>query len=99
MAKEFKIRKEDLEDSSAPEMTLEEARAYRASLYKPESVELSDDQKREEFRKFWAQEKYKYGKSKDLEPILWAHLKASKQDEPAKFEDGIAHFGLKKLSN
>ena len=80
-------------------MTLEEARAYRASLYKPESVELSDDQKREEFRKCWAQQKYNYGKSKDLEPILWAHLKATQQDIPTKFEDGILHFGLKKLSN
>ena len=98
MAKEYRIPKDEQADG-APEMTLEEARAYRASLHKPESVVLSAEEKRDEFRKFWAQEKYKYGKSKDLEPILWLHLKATKQDEPAKFEDGIAHFGLKKLSN
>lgn len=98
MAKEFKIRKEDQEDS-APSMTLAEARAYRVSLHKPEEAKLSDEEKRDHFRKFWAQQKYKYGKSKDLEPILWLHLKATKQDEPSQFEDGLAHFGLKKLSN
>lgn len=96
MAKENKYRKEEIAES-AQEMTLAQARAYRASLYKQETVQLTDTQKRDEFRKFWAQQKYKYGKSKDLEPILWAHLKATHYDEPAKFEDGIAHFGLKKL--
>lgn len=83
--------------AEASEMTLEESRAYRASLYKPVQSELTAEQKREEFRKYWAQEKYKYGKSKDLEPILWMHLKATKNDSPTKFEDGIAHFGLKKI--
>lgn len=92
-------KRQEIAQVNAPEMTLEEARSYRASLHKPQAASLTSDQKREEFRKFWAQEKYKYGKSKDLEPILWAHLKASKQDEPEKFEDGIAHFGLKKLGN
>lgn len=81
----------------APEMTLEESRAYRASLHKPEVAKLSDAQKRDEFRKFWAEQKYKYGKAKDLEPILWAHFKATQHDDPAKFEDGVAHFGLKKI--
>lgn len=80
------------------EMTLEEASAYRASLYKPEVAALTDDEKKEKFRLFWAEEKYKYGKSKDLEHILWLHLKAVKMDEPQKFEDGVAHFGLKKVN-
>jgi hypothetical protein len=52
---------------------------------------------REAFKLFWAQEKSKYGKSKDLEEILWCHLKAIKMDHPEKFEDGIAHFGFKKI--
>lgn len=97
MAKEWKNRKEAEPVASEQEMSLEEARAYRASLHRPEVIQLTDAQKRDEFRKFWAQQKYKYGKSKDLEPILWAHFKATKHDDPAKFEDGIAHFGLKKL--
>lgn len=80
------------------EMTLEEARAYRASLYKATIATLSLEQKREQFRIYWAQEKVKYGKSKDLEQILWLHLKASKHDDPEKFEKGLLHFGLKKVS-
>jgi hypothetical protein len=93
MAKNFK--KENQEDS--PEMSIEEARAIRASLHKPAQPALTDEDKRDQFRVFWAQEKYKYGKSKDLEEILWLHLKAMKMDGPEKFEDGLAHFGLKKI--
>lgn len=79
------------------EMSLEEAKALRASLYKPEAKELSEEEKREEFRLYWAREKYKYGKSKQLEEILWLHLKASKMDKPEQFESGLKHFGLKKI--
>lgn len=79
------------------EMSLEEAKAYRASLYKPKKAVLSDHEKREQFRLFWAREKRKYDKSKDLEPIVWVHLKACKLDDPEKFEEGLKHFGLKKV--
>ena len=79
------------------EMTLQEAKAYRASLYKEEARKLDEHEKREQFRLFWAQNKYKYGKAKDLEPILWAHLKSAKLDDPKDFEAGLAHFGLKKI--
>ena len=89
MAKRESLEKED--------MTTEEAKAYRASLYKPAPRSLSEQEKREAFRVFWAQEKIKYGKSKDVEQILWVHLKAAKLDSPEKFEAGIAHFGLKKV--
>lgn len=86
------------DESKDKEMSLEEARAYRASLHKPAEKKLSDAEKREQFRLFWAQEKQKYGKAaKELEQILWVHLKASKLDEPEQFEKGIAHFGLKKV--
>ena len=79
------------------EMTADEARAFRASLYKPQVVKLTEKQKREQFRVFWAQSKRKYGKTKSLEEIKWLHLKSSKMDEPEKFEAGVAHFGLKKI--
>jgi len=85
--------------ATAQVMTSEEARLYRASLHKPEKKALSEQQKRESFRLFWAVEKAKYGKKKDLEGILWLHLKASKLDEPEQFEDGLKHFGLKKIKN
>jgi hypothetical protein len=90
-----KERYENAEKSA--EMSIEEARALRASLYKPATPELTEEDKREKFRIFWAQQKYKYGKSKDLEEILWLHLKTVKMAEPEKFEDGLAHFGLKKI--
>lgn len=79
------------------QMSLEEAKAFRAALYKPSERTLSSDEKREQFRIFWAQEKSKYGKPKGLEQILWVHLKSVKLDDPAKFEDGLRHFGLKKI--
>lgn len=88
--------KKKAQQEQKSEMTLEEARAYRASLAKSTQSNLSDHEKREQFRTFWAQAKYKYGKSKDLEDILWIHLKAVKMDSPEKFEAGIKHFGLEK---
>ena len=91
MAKERKA-----EQMAKQEMTAEESRAFRASLYRPEQKKLTDHQKREAFRIFWAQARKKYGKSKDIEEIIWLHLKSSKMDEPEKFEAGLAHFGLKK---
>lgn len=50
---------------------------------------------REEFRQFWALARNKYKKTKDIEDILWAHLKASGHDKPEDFEAGLKHFGLK----
>lgn len=91
-----KESKQELKGSSE-EMTLAEARAYRAALHKPVIAELSLEQKREEFRKFWAQNRAKYNKSRDLEQVLWLHLKAVKMESPDKFEAGLAHFGLKKI--
>lgn len=95
MAEEKNSKKQ--KSSERQEMTLEEAKAYRASLYKPQEIALSEEEKREQFRIFWAQAKFAYGKQKDLEDVLWAHLKASKYDELEKFEDGLNHFGLKKI--
>jgi hypothetical protein len=92
MAKERKM-----EQMEKQEMTQEEAKAFRASLAKPEDKKLTEQQKREEFRVFWAKSKKKYGKAKDLETILWVHLKAIKMDDPTKFEDGLKHFGLKRI--
>lgn len=94
MAEEKEVKQKKEKNS---EMSLQEARAYRASLYKPQVEKLTEQEKREQFRLFWAKEKSKYGKSKDLEDILWLHLKSSKLDEPEKFEDGLKHFGLKKV--
>ena len=79
------------------EMTLEEAKAYRASLHVPAERVLQEHEKREAFRVFWASNRTKYGKQKNLEEVLWIHLKSAKLDDPKKFEEGLAHFGLKKV--
>ena len=94
---EQKETKKEWKRAEKSEMSLEEAKAYRASRYSPIAKTWSAEEKREAFRIFWAQEKYKYGKSKDLEDIVWLHLKSSKLDEPEKFEEGLKHFGLKKI--
>lgn len=86
-----------MEKAQEKQMTPEEAKAYRASLYVPQVKKLTEQQKREEFRLFWAKEKRKYGKTKDLEEVVWLHLKSSNLDEPSQFEAGLKHFGLKKV--
>jgi hypothetical protein len=89
--------KKDFKEQEGEEMTLAEAKAYRASLHKPEARKLSEAEKKDQFRLFWAQSRKKYGKPRELEPILWIHLKATGNAEPEKFEEGIKHFGLKKV--
>ena len=32
-----------------------------------------------------------------LEHVLWLHLVATKNDEPANFEAGLKNFGIKKV--
>lgn len=77
------------------EMTLEEAQAYRSSLVKEQKEELSNTEKREAFRVYWAENKMKYGLTNRLEEVLWLHLVSTKNDEPENFEAGLKNFGLK----
>lgn len=97
MSKNKGQEKQAEKESGNKEMTMAEAKAYRASLHQPEAKELTTEEKKDLFRVFWAEEKYKYGKAKDLESILWVHLKAIKCDSPESFDKGLAHFGLKKV--
>ena len=90
-------KQEKKQEVKKSEMTLQEAKAYRASLAPQDDKKLDDHEKREQFRLFWAENKYKYGKAKDLEDILWVHIKSAKLDEPKDFEAGLTHFGLKKI--
>ena len=91
------MAKEKKQQSSEKQMTLEEAKAYRSSLYKPAPRILTEAQKREAFRIFWASNKSKYGKSKSLEKALWLHLKSINMDAPEQFAQGLDNFGLKKV--
>lgn len=94
MAKRENFDKEEV--VAAAEMSLEEAKAFRASLHKPVEKILTSAEKREAFRKFWAMNKSRYGKTKDIEPVLWVHLEASGFSDPEKFVEGLEHFGLKR---
>jgi hypothetical protein len=85
------------EKSQSKEMTLEEAKAFRASLAKPQEKILTDKDKREAFRSYWSQNKKKYGMTNKLEEILWLHLVSTKNDSPEKFENGLKNFGIKKI--
>lgn len=85
--------KKDLKDE---DMSLEESKAYRASLYREPKIVLSESACRHQFKMFWAKTRKQYKASKELEQILWIHLKATGNDKPEKFEDGLVHFGLKK---
>lgn len=79
------------------EMTLEEAKAFRASLAKPFTKPMNQKQKRDAFKVYWTQNKKKYGMTSKLEHVLWLHLVATKNDEPANFEAGLKNFGIKKV--
>jgi hypothetical protein len=81
----------------AQEMTLEEAKAFRASLAKPANKPMNPKQKRDAFKVYWTQNKKKYGMTSKLEHVLWLHLVATKNDEPANFEAGLKNFGIKKV--
>lgn len=78
------------------ELTVEEARKLRAANHAPAEKPLSNDEKREAFRVFWAQAKSTYRQAKELEQVLWLHLKAINKDHPKDFEAGLENFGLKK---
>jgi hypothetical protein len=101
MGKNKKFEDQEMEEiqvaDEPQEMTLEEARAFRLSLAKAKKQELPEEQKREEFRKYWAQHKASFGQGKEYEPIIWAHLKAIGLDHPSQFDQGIKHFGLQKV--
>ena len=73
------------------------ARAARLAAYKPQPEEQSEQERRQAFQVFWASNRSSYGKERDMEQLLWLHLKAIKHDTQDKFEAGIENFGLKKL--
>jgi hypothetical protein len=61
-----------------------------------QSQSLDEDDTREAFRKYWALNKQSFKQSKDVEEIVWLHLKAIKHNTPDLFEQGVINFGFKK---
>lgn len=56
---------------------------------------IQSEDSREEFRKFFIKIKSKLNLDKDMEEVLWLHLKSSGFDKKELFEKGIKHFGYK----
>jgi ribosome biogenesis protein Nip4 len=57
---------------------------------------LEDVDARESFREYWAVNKKSFNQSKEVEEVVWAHLKAIEHDQPELFEIGVGHFGFNK---
>jgi hypothetical protein len=50
---------------------------------------------RDAFTEFWTRARKKYNRPRELEDVLWEHLKSSGHDKPHLFDEGLTHFGLK----
>jgi len=83
--KEGKELKEDL---------LKKARAKR--LFKAGISEKEvEENTRDEFRKYFIQISRKLNLKKEMEEVLWLHLRASGHDKKDKFNAGLENFGYK----
>lgn len=89
---QVEVVKDAMADLKVAKKALIDARANK-------SKKEDDADDRSAFADFWAKNKKAYGKAKDteIEGVLWVHLKACGMDKPEKFENGITHFGLKKV--
>ena len=54
---------------------------------------LREKEIREEFRKYFVKLNRKLNIGKDMEQILWLHLKATVNNSPEMFDKGIKNFG------
>jgi len=88
------------EESKSRERTVQEklelARQMRlamAASKRPRAEKASGDA-REKFRSYWALNRRKYGRPRELEETLWAHLASIGATSEDRFEDGLRHFGL-----
>jgi hypothetical protein len=96
--KKKKSREEQIEHV---QMTLEEARKARKAAYAASqaSAQVDEATQRARFQEWWAQARGQFEKTdRDLEGVIWAHLKAIGKTEQSTFEAGVKHFGLKKLN-
>lgn len=91
-----KTREEQIEEVKT---NLDDAKAARRAIVAAQAPFQGKIQKASyvSFQEWWANARKHYGKTKDLEDILWPHLKAIGCDSPEKFEEGVQHFGLLRI--
>lgn len=81
-------------DSVPQNLGIEDARARRKQAYELSRIDKKNEDSREEFRKFFAQNKLKLELSSSLEDVLWLHFKAYGFDKKESFSAGLKHFGI-----
>lgn len=73
---------------------IESAKARRRAAHESKESKKKAEDSREEFRKFFAQNKLKLEMSPSLENVLWLHFKAYGFDKKENFFAGLKHFGI-----
>jgi hypothetical protein len=75
------------------EIKLELAKDCRRRMYNLKAIQ-SNENSRQEFKKFFIKLKKWFSLDNDMENILWLHLVAIKCDSKEKFNEGLKNFGL-----
>lgn len=92
-------KKENTEEKKelSQEERIAQAKEKRKKAWEEKQKQDGSEERirREEFRRFFVRIKGKLKIGKEMEEILWLHLKASGFDTKDKFEKGIKHFGYK----
>jgi len=88
-------RKRNPENKTRVEDIREKLEESKQNYVAPQlsSQELSA---RDAFSEFWARVRKQYNRPRELETVIWAHIKSSGHDQPHLFEAGLTHFGLRK---
>lgn len=84
--------RDNLEAARQMRLGLAAARGARPSSPRPGAA-------RESFRLWWASNRRRYGRPRELEAVLWEHLVASGHDREQDFDRGLKHFGLEEKEN
>ena len=72
------------------------AQEMRAQMAKEiADIGMDKTEIREEFRKFFMQLQHQMKLDRSLEFIIWKHLESIECNKVDKFQEGIAHFGIK----
>lgn len=87
-------RKKNPENKDRIEAFREKLSESRQNFVAPQTEECSDV--KTAFSEFWVRSRKEYNRPRELEDVLWAHIKSAGFDSPELFEEGLAHFGLKK---
>ena len=81
------------EQKQAAELSGKEMRKAAHEAKMAENISFEDS--REEFRKYFVELKRKLNLAPEIENVIWLHLKATNMNVKDKFNEGVNHFGYK----